>query len=70
MININLTMQMGDFFPRLILCTRHVLQHSDMTYPSIQQRHPRVTGEQIEERPEGEKGEEKSISHFRQLEKW
>ena len=38
-----------------------------MTYPSIQQGHPRVTGEQIEEGPEGEMGEQKSISHFRQL---
>lgn len=35
-----------------------------MTYPSIQQGHPRVTGEQIEEGPEGEMGEQKSISHL------
>lgn len=38
-----------------------------MTYASMQQRHPRVTGEQIEKGPEGEIGEQKSISHFRQL---
>lgn len=38
-----------------------------MTYASIRQRRPRVTGEQIEKGPEGEIREQKSISHFRQL---
>lgn len=38
-----------------------------MTYASIHQRHPRVTGEQIEKGPEGEIRERRSISHFRQL---
>lgn len=42
-------------------------KQSKMTSASVQQRHPRVSGEQIEEGPEGETGEQKSISHFRRL---